>query len=70
VLLCAFSDFGTLQKALEDRNIETISAALEYIPNTTKKLDDSEVEAVVKLLDRLEDDDDVLNVYHTMDMSE
>jgi YebC/PmpR family DNA-binding regulatory protein len=70
VLLCAFSDFGTLQKALEDRNIETTSAALEYLPNTTKKLEDAEVDAVVKLLDRLEDDDDVLNVYHTMDMSE
>jgi YebC/PmpR family DNA-binding regulatory protein len=70
VLLCAFSDFGTLQKALEDRGIETTSAALEYIPNTTKKLEDSEVEAVVKLLDRLEEDDDVLNVSHTMDMSE
>ncbi|MDO8970232.1 MAG: YebC/PmpR family DNA-binding transcriptional regulator, partial [Saprospiraceae bacterium] len=70
VLLCAFTDFGSLQKALEDRNIETSSAALEYLPNTTKKLDDAEVEAVAKLIDRLEEDDDVLNVYHTMDMSE
>jgi YebC/PmpR family DNA-binding regulatory protein len=69
-LVCGFTDFGSLQKALEDRNIETSSAALEYIPNTTKKLDDAEVEAVVKLIDRLEEDDDVLNVYHTMDMSE
>ena len=33
-------------------------------------MDDAEVEALVKLLDRLEEDDDVLNVYHTMDMSE
>ncbi|MCC7466352.1 MAG: YebC/PmpR family DNA-binding transcriptional regulator [Saprospiraceae bacterium] len=70
VLTCGFTDFGSLQKALEDRNIETTSAALEYIPNTTKKLEDSEVEAVVKLIDRLEEDDDVLNVYTTMDMSE
>ncbi len=70
VLLCGFTDFGKLQKALEDRKIETTSAALEYIPNTTKKLDDAEVEALVKLIDRLEEDDDVLNVYHTMDMSE
>jgi transcriptional/translational regulatory protein YebC/TACO1 len=59
-----------MQKALEDRNIEATSAGLEYIPNTTKKLDDSEVEQMVKLIDRLEEDDDVLNVYHTMDMSE
>ncbi|MFN5237522.1 MAG: YebC/PmpR family DNA-binding transcriptional regulator [Bacteroidota bacterium] len=70
VLYASFTDFGTMQKALEDRNIEATSAGLEYIPNTTKKLDDSEVEQMVKLIDRLEEDDDVLNVYHTMDMSE
>lgn len=70
VLYCSFTDFGTMQKALEDRNIETTSAALEYIPNTTKKLDDAEIDQVIKLIDRLEDDDDVLNVYHTMDMTE
>lgn len=70
VLYTGFTDFGAMQKALEDRNIETTSAALEYIPNTTKKLEDAEVEAVVKLIDKLEEDDDVLNVYHTMDMSE
>jgi YebC/PmpR family DNA-binding regulatory protein len=71
VVLCAdFKDFGTLQKALEDRGIETTSTALEYLPTTTKKLDDTEIEQVIKLIDRLEEDDDVLNVYHTMDMSE
>lgn len=70
VLYCNFTDFGSMQAALEERGIETTSAALEYIPNTTKRLEESEVEAVVKLIDRLEEDDDVLNVYHTMDMSE
>lgn len=68
VLYTDFTDFGTMQKALEDRNIETTSAALEYIPNNTKKLEDAEVEQVVKLIDRLEEDDDVLNVFHSMDM--
>ena len=70
VLYTTFTDFGTMQKALEDRNIETTSAALEYVPNTTKKLEDTEIDQMIKLIDRLEDDDDVLNVYHTMDMSE
>lgn len=70
VLTCGYTDFGSLQKALEDRGIETTSAALEYIPNQAKQLDDAEVESVVKLIDRLEEDDDVLNVYTTMDMSE
>ena len=70
VLYTSFTDFGTMQKALEDRNIEASSAALEWIPNATKKLGDAEVEQVIKLIDRLEEDDDVLNVFHTMDMSE
>jgi YebC/PmpR family DNA-binding regulatory protein len=70
VLYCDFKDFGTMQKALEDRGIETTSTALEYLPTTTKKLEDTEIEQVIKLIDRLEEDDDVLNVYHTMDMSE
>lgn len=68
VLYSNFTEFGNLQKALEDRNIETTSAGLEWIPNTTKKLSDDEVEQVIKLIDRLEEDDDVLNVFHTMDV--
>lgn len=70
VLYTDFTDFGTMQKALEDRNIEPDSAQLEWIPTLTKKLSDTEVDQVIKLIDRLEDDDDVLNVFHTMDMSE
>ncbi len=70
VLYTDFTDFGTMQKALEDRNIETTSAGLEYTPNNTKKLGDAEVEQVVKLIDRLEEDDDVLNVFHSMDMTD
>lgn len=66
-----FKDFGAMQKALEDLNIETSSAQLEWIPTLMKQLDDdSHVEQVIKLIDRLEEDDDVLNVFHTMDMSE
>lgn len=70
VLYTDFTDFGTMQKALEDRGIEPESAQLEWIPNLSKKLSDTEVDQVIKLIDRLEDDDDVLNVFHTMDMSE
>lgn len=66
-----FKDFGAMQKALEDLNIETSSAQLEWIPTLMKQLDnDAHVEQVIKLIDRLEEDDDVLNVFHTMDMSE
>ncbi|MEQ1747668.1 MAG: YebC/PmpR family DNA-binding transcriptional regulator [Saprospiraceae bacterium] len=70
VLYTDFSDFGTMQKALEERGIEPTSAQLEWLPTLSKKLNDAEVDQVIKLIDRLEEDDDVLNVFHTMDMSE
>jgi YebC/PmpR family DNA-binding regulatory protein len=70
VLYTNFSDFGTMQKALEDRNIEPSSSQLEWLPSQTKKLGDTEAEQLIKLIDRLEEDDDVLNVFHMMDMSE
>lgn len=70
VLYTDFKDFGIMQKALEDRQIEPNSAQLEWIPSLTKKLGDDEVDQVVKLIDKLEEDDDVLNVFHTMDMTE
>jgi YebC/PmpR family DNA-binding regulatory protein len=70
VLYTDFKDFGTMQTALEERKLETTSAQLEWLPTLAKKLNDSEVDQVIKLIDRLEEDDDVLNVFHTMDMSE
>jgi YebC/PmpR family DNA-binding regulatory protein len=70
VLYTDFKDFGAMQSALESRGMETSSAQLEWIPTMYKKLDDSEVDQMIKLIDRLEEDDDVLNVFHTMDMSE
>lgn len=70
VLVGDFKDFGSLQTALEERKIEATSSQLEWIPNLTKKLSDSEVDAVIKCIDRLEEDDDVLNVFTTMDMND
>ena len=70
VISCNFTDFGSMQKFFEEKNIEVEEALLERIPNVTKKLSDEEAEAVIKLVERFEDDDDVSNVFHTMDMSE
>lgn len=70
VLYTDFADFGAMQKALDERNIEPSSAQVEWLPTLAKKLNDDEVEQIIKLIDRLEDDDDVLNVFHAMDMSE
>jgi YebC/PmpR family DNA-binding regulatory protein len=66
VLRCAFGDFGKMQKALEEKNIPTISAEVEWIPSTTVPLSDTQAEDVSKLIDRLEQDDDVQKVFHNM----
>lgn len=66
VLRCAFADFGNLQKALEDKNITPLSAELEWIPTVTVPVTDEQAEDISKLIDRLEQDDDVTKVFHNM----
>lgn len=66
VLRCAFTDFGNLQKALEEKNITPISAELEWIPTTTVPVTDEQAEDVSKLIERLEQDEDVNKVFHNM----
>lgn len=66
----AFEDFGSFTEAMEERKIEVAKAELIRIPTHTKKLTDDQVEEVVTLIDKLEEDDDVANVFHTMDESE
>ena len=66
VLRCAFADFGSLQKALEDKNITPISAELEWIPTTTVPVTDEQAEDVSKLIEKLEQDEDVNKVFHNM----
>ena len=70
VIYAPFESYGTLQKELESRNIEILSSGFERIPQTTKKLAPGEEADVEKLLEKLEEDDDVQNVYHTMEESE
>ena len=61
-----FSNFGALQSALEERKLEIISSGFGRIPSVTKRLNSDQVADVEKLLERIEDDDDVQNVFHTM----
>ena len=70
VLYSDFTDYGALQKALEERNIEVENAEVIRIPTHTKKLSDEEADEVIKLIDKMEDDEDVINVFHNMDMEE
>ena len=66
VVRCGFSDFGNMQKALEEKNITPISAELEWIPSTTVPLTDEQAEDVSKLIERLEQDEDVQKVFHNL----
>lgn len=66
VLRCAFTDFGNLQKGLEEKGITPLSAELEWIPTTTVPVTDAQAEDVSKLIERLEQDDDVNKVFHNM----
>ena len=58
-----FTSFGELSKALEDMNIEVKKATLEYIPNSTIELSDEHMEELDTLIDKLDEDEDVQNVY-------
>lgn len=62
----SFESFGTIQKELEDRKIEILSSGFDRIPQVTKALSKEEMEDVEKLLEKIEEDEDVQNVYHTM----
>ena len=66
VVRCGFTDFGNMQKALEDKGITPISAELEWIPSTTVPVNDEQAADVSKLIERLEQDDDVQKVFHNM----
>jgi YebC/PmpR family DNA-binding regulatory protein len=62
----AFTDFGKMQKALEDMKIPVISAEKERFPNTLVDLNTDQQAEVAKLIERLEEDEDVQAVYHNM----
>ena len=66
VARCNFEDFGTLQKALEDRAITPISAEHEYICQAPTELGEAEATEVLEMIDKLEQDEDVQKVYHTL----
>ena len=66
VIRCAFEDFGSLQKSLEDRGITPISAESEYVALSPVELPENQATEVLKLIDKLEQDDDVQKVFHNL----
>lgn len=68
IIYAPFEQFGAIQSFFEENNVEIISSGFERIPTSTTKLSEEAQTDVEKLLERLEDDDDVQNVYHSMEM--
>ena len=66
VIRCAFADFGKLQLALEARGIAPLSAEHEYICTVPTELPEEQATEVLTLIDKLEQDDDVQKVFHTL----
>ena len=69
LIYAPFESFGSIQKALEEKEFEILSSGFERIPQVTKKISTEQAADVDKLLEKLDNDDDVQNVYHTMDES-
>ena len=66
VARCAFEDFGRLQEALEARKLTPVSAEHEYLPTTPTTLPEEQATEVLGLVDKLEQEDDVQSVFHTL----
>lgn len=66
MIYAPFESFGSIQNYLETNNLEILSSGFERIPQVTKSLTQEQVADVEKLLEKIEEDDDVQNVYHTM----
>mgnify|MGYP006144241483 FL=1 len=66
VMYAPFESFGAIQKELENRGLEILSSGFDRIPQITKELTEDQIADVEKLLEKIEEDDDVMNVYHTM----
>ncbi|WP_370425254.1 YebC/PmpR family DNA-binding transcriptional regulator [Tenacibaculum dicentrarchi] len=68
IIYAPFEQFGAIQSYFEDNNVEILSSGFERIPASTMKLSEEQQADVEKLLEKLEEDDDVQNVYHSMVM--
>ncbi len=69
-ITCAKEDFGSVSKKLNQLGIEPEESGLKRVPNDTKKLDVESAKKVLKFIEALEDDDDIQNVYHNLEITD
>lgn len=70
MIYTAFEDFGSMQSKLESMNIEAKSAESVRVPTTTKELSVDDAKQVLKLVEKMEDDDDVNQVFHNLELTD
>ncbi|MBF0314360.1 MAG: YebC/PmpR family DNA-binding transcriptional regulator [Oligoflexia bacterium] len=66
----AVENFGKVQRKFEELKLETTESSLQRIPNDFKQLDAETFQSVMKLIEKIEDDDDVQKVYHNIEYSD
>lgn len=69
IVTTAFEDFGLMQQKLEETGLEAQNAELQRIPKTTVKLEVDEAKKILNAIEKFEDDDDVNNVYHNLEIT-
>ena len=69
-IYCDFREFSSMQKKIEELNIEITNSELQRIPTSTKKITTEQAQKVFKILDLLEENDDVQQVFHNMELTE
>lgn len=69
-ITCAKEDFGSVSRKLSELGIEPEESGLKRVPHETKKLDVDSAKKVLKFIETLEDDDDIQNVYHNLEMTD
>ncbi|MCB9246658.1 MAG: YebC/PmpR family DNA-binding transcriptional regulator [Flavobacteriales bacterium] len=70
VVTTTFEDFGAMREKLEKLDLEVESAEIQRIPNNTKSLSVAESRKILNMIDRFEEDDDVSNVYHNLELTD
>ena len=70
IITAALEDFGAVQKKLEELGLEPENAELQRIPHETKQLEQEDALKVLKIIEEFEDDDDVQNVYHNLELTD
>lgn len=70
VITTAMEDFANVQKAIEAQGVEAENAELRRIPNDTKELETSEAVKILKIIEEFEEDDDVQNVFHNLEVTD